>query len=485
MVPDISLDLLRKALLPHSVEMSSSNCLGNKGGEGLEDDMLNEEEVEEATMEIHEIEGEPEDSKKVKRCTACRRMVFAHKGMVGKKCNLERIEDNVELEKDDKTKNEIRVKKRAIIKKLKEKEDEERKLAEEKEKAIEKLKDIKAKNKELKEANDADERKLKMRKETDELEKEIQMEEEKQKKIMEKKDKDEKKDKHKDEEYRSRDKREKKGNGDQSRRESSRRKDGRSRESSRRLDSRPRIESSRRQDCRPRESSRRLDVSRRRNRSRKGSDDSRNSSRRLDNRSERGNQRRSISRRSGRDHSRRRENRGRRSPSRTKECSRIFQDETRGMDKLQETFANSVVEAISKINEHGDRGKEPPPTWEKTISFAGWRRSVEIWAESNLKPSKKANMLLELLKKDTDHCGLKEMVIQEIIENEEFDYKNEEVISEILDKIESFVEESKWTKNVKLAKELMEFKQNSDEDLIKYIMRFTAMEAKLKMRKSR
>ena len=100
---------------------------------------------------------------------------------------------------------------------------------------------------------------------------------------------------------------------------------------------------------------------------------------------------------------------------------------------------------------------------------------------NQFKPSKKANLLLELLKKDSDHPGLKEMV--SIIENEEFDYKKEDVVKDILERIEAFVEESKWTKNVKLAKELLEFKQSSDEDTMKYVVRFAALEAKLKNEK--
>lgn len=476
--------------MPPPVEMSD-NGLGNEGGEGHEHDV---EDGEEAVMEIHEIEKEPKDSKKVKRCSACRRMVFGHKGIFGKKCNLERIEDDEELEKDDQAKNEVRKKKRAIIKKVKKIEDETKKLTEEKEKAAERLKAIKAKNKE---ENEAEERKLKIQKETEEMEKEIRIEEEKQKKIVDRKEKDKKRKEAKqvDEEkeknrYKGHDQQECKENDDQSRR-----KDGSRKESSRRLESRPRRESSRRMESRTRQkSSRRLDRSRRSS-SRGYSEHGRNVSRRMEHRPERENprrdeSRRSHSRRSGRDYSRRMENRSKRSISRhsdlisrPKESSRIPRNESRGMDNFQESFANSVVDAISKINENGDRGKEPPPTWEKTISFSGWRRSVEVWAESNLKPSKKANLLLENLKKDVDHCGLKEMIIQEVIENEDFDYKNEDVVKEILDKIEAFVEESKWTKNVKLAKELLEFKQKSDEDPIKYVIRFTAWEAKLKNEK--
>ena len=88
-----------------------------------------------------------------------------------------------------------------------------------------------------------------------------------------------------------------------------------------------------------------------------------------------------------------------------------------------------------------------------------------------------------MIKKDTDHSGLKELIIQEVIENEDFDYRKEDVVKVILDKIENFVEESKWTKNVRLAREFLDFKQQDGEDMLKYVVRFSALEAKLKNEK--
>ena len=162
---------------------------------------------------------------------------------------------------------------------------------------------------------------------------------------------------------------------------------------------------------------------------------------------------------------------------------RRYDDVSRNADSIQETVANTVVEAFARYGDVSDKSKDPPPVWEKSISFAGWRRSVEIWSETSLKPAKKANLLLENLKKDTEHSGLKELIIQEVIENEEFDYRNENVVKNILDKIEAFVEESKWTKNVRIAREFMDFKQEASEDMLKYVVRFSALEAKLKNEK--
>ena len=158
--------------------------------------------------------------------------------------------------------------------------------------------------------------------------------------------------------------------------------------------------------------------------------------------------------------------------------------DSRRLDSIHETVANTVAEAFNRFGD-GDKGREPPPAWEKTISFAGWRRSVEVWANNFTKPSKKANLLLEMIKKDTDHSGLKELIIQEVIENEDFDYRKEDVVKVILDKIENFVEESKWTKNVRLAREFLDFKQQDGEDMLKYVVRFSALEANSRMRKHR
>ena len=57
-----------------------------------------------------------------------------------------------------------------------------------------------------------------------------------------------------------------------------------------------------------------------------------------------------------------------------RERSRTSRNNSKGMENFQETFASSMVEAIAKLNENGDKGKDPPPVWEKTISFLGWRR---------------------------------------------------------------------------------------------------------------
>ena len=85
-----------------------------------------------------------------------------------------------------------------------------------------------------------------------------------------------------------------------------------------------------------------------------------------------------------------------------------------------------------------------------------------------------------MLKKDEKKKGLKEMIVSEIIENKNFDYKDGEVIKNILEKIGEFVEESEWTKNVALAKEFDTFCQKDGESNREFVGRFTNLETKLK-----
>ena len=65
-----------------------------------------EEDPDEEEMEIEELNKETIDSKKIVRCRKCRRMKFGHPLPWGEKnCELNRINDDEELRKDDLTKN--------------------------------------------------------------------------------------------------------------------------------------------------------------------------------------------------------------------------------------------------------------------------------------------------------------------------------------------------------------------------------------------
>ena len=149
------------------------------------------------------------------------------------------------------------------------------------------------------------------------------------------------------------------------------------------------------------------------------------------------------------------------------------------MDVIQETVASTVKEMFTRSND-GDRARDPPPTWEKKISFKGWKRSVLVWADNGMKPSRKANLLIESLKKNEEKEGLKEMIVEEIIENHDFDYNDRFVVENILVKIEKFMEESLWVRNVKLARELVDFKQKPEENNKQFVIRFSNFENRLK-----
>ena len=73
------------------------------------------------------------------------------------------------------------------------------------------------------------------------------------------------------------------------------------------------------------------------------------------------------------------------------------------------------------VREGTDKKLEPPPSWDEQVSLDGWIRSVRIWARNNVKPEKKTQALLEALKKEK-RDGLKEMIIAEFIENNDFQY---------------------------------------------------------------
>ena len=134
---------------------------------------------------------------------------------------------------------------------------------------------------------------------------------------------------------------------------------------------------------------------------------------------------------------------------------------------------------IDAVREVSDKKLEPPPTWDNGVSLDGWIRSVKVWARNNARPEKKTQALLEALKKDKRE-GLKEMVIAEFIENEEFQYEDSNVVDNILGKIKEWLDDSKWTKVTHLVGEFCDFKQKSGETYQEYIGRFSTLEIKLK-----
>ena len=139
------------------------------------------------------------------------------------------------------------------------------------------------------------------------------------------------------------------------------------------------------------------------------------------------------------------------------------------------------MERLIRNGERNTKVREPP-VW-GCESFQAWRRRILIWDEETSIPEKKATMLIESLKKNVEQKGLKEMTEQDIIEDPNFDYKDGDVIKTIMDKIEEFIDESKWSKMIKLNKEFTNFKQGEDEKADEYVVRFGTLENKLKHEK--
>ena len=156
---------------------------------------------------------------------------------------------------------------------------------------------------------------------------------------------------------------------------------------------------------------------------------------------------------------------------------------TRASEGFQEATTNMVRE-LRKIDEQrfDERKVDPPPEWEQSMSFDAWSRSVLIWAEIRAKPQRKAQVLIELLKKEKKK-GVKDIVISEIVENREFDYKDDRVIEHILEKIKEFLEESEWSRKLVLAKEFENFSQKEGESNKDFIGRFVNLETKLRNEK--
>jgi hypothetical protein len=98
------------------------------------------------------------------------------------------------------------------------------------------------------------------------------------------------------------------------------------------------------------------------------------------------------------------------------------------------------------------------------------------------KPQRKAQVLIELLKKEKKK-QIKDVVINDIVENRDFNYKDERVIENILEKIKDFLEESEWSRNLTLAKEFEKFSQKEAESNKDYIGRFGNLETKLRNEK--
>ena len=126
-----------------------------------------------------------------------------------------------------------------------------------------------------------------------------------------------------------------------------------------------------------------------------------------------------------------------------------------------------------------NRKIDPPPTWDENMSVDAWARYVRIWNKVEAKPFRKVQALVEMLKKDSKK-GLKEMIVNEVIENKEFDLESRNAVENIIKKVREFTAESLWSRNVLIADEFCKFEQKVGESNIHYISCFGNLETRLK-----
>ena len=105
---------------------------------------------------------------------------------------------------------------------------------------------------------------------------------------------------------------------------------------------------------------------------------------------------------------------------------------------------------------------------------------MKIWSDVNVKPEMKAHELVEAIKKMEEHKGLKEFIINEIVEDLEFNRKSNNVVENILDKVKEFFNESRWTRMMKLASDFKDFTRTPNEDNKEYVLRFSKLETQLR-----
>ena len=451
--------------------------------------MIEDEDPDEEMMDIDDIAAEPIDSAKINRCGKCRRVQYGHPVPYGAgRCILEEIANDEDLKRDDEVKLEMRRKKRTRKRSRgfddvtepgakKEKNEEEellRKNAEFESKLEEKRKEREKIEKDLKNKKIKD-----LEEKSKKIKRELQDEDERIAKAlgggkpksstgMENKNKKEK-------------------SLSQARRKDSPRRDFRrspekisrrwkSPEWNRRdqrgdYDWRDDNRDNRRSDYHGR-GERRIKSPRRPQSSRWMESPRREWSHHRRNQNNHRNERES---------SYRKERSPRRSASRRLERSPSGRsvgrhESTRVPASALQEITQSMVEAVREV---GDKKLEPPPTWDEGVSLEGWIRSVEVWSKNKARPEKKTQALLEALKKEKRE-GVKEMVIAEFIENQNFCYEDIQGVEKILRKIKEWLDESKWKKVTNLIDNFCEFKQNAGEKYQEYVGRFSTLEVKLK-----
>ena len=94
------------------------------------------------------------------------------------------------------------------------------------------------------------------------------------------------------------------------------------------------------------------------------------------------------------------------------------------------------------INEETKKLPEVP-NWTKDMSCQAWIREVEMWSDLKAKPEKKAQALIESIKKMDEKKDLKDFIINEIVGDASFDRRSTNSVKNILKKVKEFFNESK------------------------------------------
>ena len=178
--------------------------------------------------------------------------------------------------------------------------------------------------------------------------------------------------------------------------------------------------------------------------------------------------------------------------SRSRSQTRQVRESSRRSSRTQERFSSDFQEMsanmLSVVREISDKRRDdkkldPPPSWDETMSPEAWARHVRIWNKAEVKPYRKAQALIEDLKKNEKRKGLKEMIVNEIVENADFDLESNEVIEKIISKVKDFLQDSRWSRTIILANEFCKLEQLSSEDNRDFVTRFGNLETKLKNEK--
>lgn len=125
------------------------------------------------------------------------------------------------------------------------------------------------------------------------------------------------------------------------------------------------------------------------------------------------------------------------------------------------------------------------PKWSKGMTVDAWKRSVRQWDKTSKSSMKKYLKLTEYLKTETEHEGLKEYVIDHIIEAGDIREDDPNAVEMIISKIVDFADETLWKKTGDCVDDLLGFEKLNEETMKQFIARFERMVTRMKNAKIR